>query len=253
MNKQITDSMLDILENHCDFDDGNIVRIGKQLDRKEYVQVNQMFEALGGKWNKKAKGHVFSENPKVLVDNAVSTGGFSFEKPTKYGFFPTPSKLAKEVVARTDIKAGMLVLEPSAGLGAIAFEAGSVVGVDNVHCVELQEKNVILLRKTFKNVIQGDFMGVPVNPIYDRVVMNPPFEKQADIDHVIRAYSFLKAGGVLTAILSAGTSFRTNRKAEDFRTWIKTLGSKIEDLPEGSFKESGTMTNTVIVTLKKPS
>ena len=44
---------------------------------------------------------------------------------------------------------------------------------------------------------EPDFMKarVPMDGAqFDAVVMNPPFEKQADIDHVLHAYKMLKPG-----------------------------------------------------------
>jgi hypothetical protein len=85
---------------------------------------------------------------------------------------------------------------------------------------------------------------------FDRVVMNPPFADQADIAHVTHALTFLKEGGKLVAIMSAGMSFRTDRKATAFRATIERMGGTIETLPPDSFKVSGTGVNTVMVQVK---
>jgi hypothetical protein len=44
-----------------------------------------------------------------------------------------------------------------------------------------------------------DFMEMPAAGEFDRVLMNPPFEKQQDIDHVRRAFDHLKPGGRLSS------------------------------------------------------
>jgi type I restriction-modification system DNA methylase subunit len=88
---------------------------------------------------------------------------------------------------------------------------------------------------------------------FDRVIMNPPFANQADIAHVTHALKFLNYGGRLVAIMSAGVSFRGDRKATGFREMVEKLGGVIEPLPEGSFKEAGTSVNAVMVTLDAPS
>ena len=73
--------------------------------------------------------------------------------------------------------------------------------------------------------------------------------KQADIKHVQHALRFLKPDGLLTSVMSAGVSFRDNRLTQDFRDLIRARGGDIEALPEGAFKASGTMVNTIIATI----
>ena len=82
--------------------------------------------------------------------------------------------------------------------------------------------------------------------------MNPPFADQADIDHVTHALSFLKPGGKLVAIMSAGVTFREDRKASDFRALIWGMGGTMNELPEDSFKQSGTNVRTVLVEVRAP-
>ena len=38
---------------------GSSLVIPDQLDRKLYVKTNKVLEAAGGKWNRKARAHVF--------------------------------------------------------------------------------------------------------------------------------------------------------------------------------------------------
>jgi hypothetical protein len=82
--------------------------------------------------------------------------------------------------------------------------------------------------------------------------MNPPFAGQADIEHVTHALNFLKPGGKLVAIMSAGVTFRQDRKAADFRALIWGMGGTIEELPEDAFKQSGTSVRTVLVEVCPP-
>ena len=80
--------------------------------------------------------------------------------------------------------------------------------------------------------------------------MNPPFENQKDIDHVNHAFSLLKDGGKLISIMSASVKFRKNKKTKEFRELIDENGFII-DLPEKSFKDSGTLVHTIMVVLNK--
>jgi hypothetical protein len=70
--------------------------------------------------------------------------------------------------------------------------------------------------------------------------MNPPFENGADIKHITHAISFLKPGGRLVAICANGP--RQNEK-------LRPLADTWEPLPDGTFKESGTGVNTVLLTI----
>lgn len=230
---------------------GNIIFLTcGQLDRKQYQAVNEVLENMGGKWNRKEKGHVFPEDPADKLESVLLTG--EIIPPKKYGYFPTPSAQAEEVVAQAGIVPGMTVLEPSAGRGALALPSAHVTGKENVFCYELLDDNCKSLQGHGLQFTQADFLTISPNGVrYDRIVMNPPFEKQADIDHVLHAWKFLKPGGRLVSIMSAGVLFRDNKKTTAFRDLANEHGT-IERLPEGSFKESGTGVNTVIVVMDKP-
>ena len=79
--------------------------------------------------------------------------------------------------------------------------------------------------------------------------MNPPFEKQADIDHVTAAFKLLKPGGILVTIMSAGVLFRENKKTVVFREQIMGPNQVyLDDLPAGTFDR--TMVKTIILVLK---
>ncbi|MHA1417319.1 MAG: N-6 DNA methylase [Candidatus Heimdallarchaeaceae archaeon] len=226
--------------------DGNVIFLTcGQLDRKQYIAVNKVLEAMGGKWNRKIKGHIFSENPTEKLEQVLLYGEIKTHK--EYGFFPTPAKIAKKIIEFADIKSGMFVLEPSAGQGGIADFVPKNCHLD---CIELLPENVIILKKKGYKVQQGDFLSFKPNPIYHRIVMNPPFEKQQDIAHVKHAWKFLRKGGKLVSIMSAGIIFRENKKTLEFREMVNSYGY-IEKLPEDSFKESGTKVNTCIVILEK--
>ena len=83
----------------------------------------------------------------------------------------------------------------------------------------------------------ADFLELSPDDLgtFDRVVMNPPFEKAQDVAHVRHAFQFLKPGGVLAAIVSAGVTFRTDAVYSDFREWFEELGGILHELPAGSF------------------
>jgi hypothetical protein len=86
---------------------------------------------------------------------------------------------------------------------------------------------------------------------FDRVIMNPPFEKQADIDHVRKAFSVLKPHGILVSVMAPGFEFRQDRKSTEFRAWLNNVGGIWEALPDGAFKTSGTGIGTRLVVIEK--
>lgn len=176
------------------------------------------------------------------------------------GYFPTPQPVIDLMLDYADIKPDHLVLEPSAGHGAIAdaiAEAGAI------HVCEINHTlREILYAKGFE-IIADDFAGLQpaggYNPegatvapcCYDRILMNPPFENLQDIEHIQHAFKFLKSGGRLVSIMSPSAFFRSDRKSESFRAWFKSLGGEKYDLPALSFKVSGTNINTVLIVIDK--
>lgn len=227
--------------------DGNSLFLVGQLDRRLYERTNKVLEAAGGKWNRKAKAHIFDGGAADAMEQIILTGEITV--PQDFGFFPTPAPVVERLIELADIAPGMTALEPSAGTGNIVaglHAAGAVVDA-----IELLDKNIAALKTQGLATLigTGDFLETPVQPLYDRVVMNPPFERQADIKHVAHALRFLKPDGLLVSVMSASVTFRDNKLTADFRALIRERGGDIEALPEGSFKSSGTGVNTVIVTI----
>ena len=229
---------------------GNTMTLQGQLERKLYVAAAKVIEAAGGKWNRGAQAHVFPDDAASAVDPIILTGEVISAKKDFQAFY-TPEDLAYDVVARADVRPGMTVLEPNAGKGALVIPAHKAGGV--VSCIDINEDAMRKIPHGYaRNTYVGNFLGVQPDNFkpFDRVVMNPPFARQADIDHVMHALRFLKVGGILTAIMSAGVEFREDRKAKDFRNLIVPFErGTIERLPQNSFAASGTNVNTVLVTL----
>jgi len=72
---------------------------------------------------------------------------------------------------------------------------------------------------------------------YDRIIMNPPFSDRRDAEHVRHAYSLLRPGGRIVAIMGEGVFFGQDKRAQDFRDWLDSVGGTSEKLPEGSFMD----------------
>jgi methylase of polypeptide subunit release factors len=181
---------------------GNVAYIDRPLERELYMRVNKVLEALGGKWNRKVRGHVFES-------------------------------------------------DPSAGRGAIADAVRAACPECRIETVEIDDKNRKVLKEKGYKIVGKDFMKFRPKGCYDRILMNPPFAKQQDIDHVMKAFRHLCPRGRLVAIMSAGAQFRANRKTLAFRALVEEKGV-FEDLPPGSFAAEGTMVNAILLTLDKP-
>lgn len=222
---------------------GSSLTLTGQLDRKLYERTNKVLEAAGGKWNRKAKAHVFTEDPAAVIDRVILTG--EIIAPKDFGFFPSPAGVVDRILEIAELEKGMIVLEPSAGHGAIALAAHAAGGV--VDCIELLPKNVAVLAAANLRVVEADFLTVTPSAHYDLVLMNPPFERQADIHHVMHARRFLSPHGRLVSVMSVGVTFRQDRLSVLFRELVRDSGGTFEPLPDGAFKSSGTMVRTVIV------
>ena len=92
---------------------------------------------------------------------------------------------------------------------------------------------------------------------FDKIVMNPPFEKGQDIDHVRHAYDLLKPNGRLVSIMSVSPFYHSGKKAQAFREWIDEVGAEVEDMDAGSFNKAElvrtTGVNSKIITIDKPA
>ena len=229
--------------------EGNQLFLTGQLDRKLYEKTNKVLEAAGGKWNRKAKSHVFESDAADRIDQIIVSGEVEIPKD-EFNYFPTPPDVVDRLMEIARIELGMLCLEPSAGRGAIAVAMHAAGAF--VHMIELMAANhqaLVDLGIPGSVVTMADFLMSCPNPVYDRVVMNPPFAKQADIKHVMHALKFMRPDGLLVSVMSAGVMFRDNRLTQDFRDLVRSRGGEIEALPDGAFKASGTMVNTVVVTI----
>ena len=87
---------------------------------------------------------------------------------------------------------------------------------------------------------------------YDVIFMNPPFEKHQDIEHVLHAYSLLKKGGRLVAIMAGNKKNSSQSKVNEFIDFVDDHGYMVEN-EEGAFKSAfrSTNVNTVTVYLEK--
>ena len=229
---------------------GDVLKLPEeQLDRDLYVKVDKALKAIGGRWNRKAGGHVFGETDSAERLAAILATG-EVRPIDKLGYFPTPAPLVDRLLELAEVGPEHTVLEPSAGQGAISRRLLEIVPAAQLHVVELQQKHAdILAGQGYEHLTVGDFMEADFPCRFDRIVMNPPFERLQDIDHVTRAFGLLGPGGRLVSVMAAAAG--TRHKVQEFLTLRDRYGFS-ERNQDGAFKESGTGVNTITVLLEKP-
>lgn len=168
--------------------------------------------------------------------------------------FPTPSELARRMVQEADVQPGHRVLEPSAGTGNIvdAIHSANLAAGHTSDIIAVEINLQLAHRLAFNSalggsrVIPGDFMEQNGNlGTFDRIVMNPPFVNAQDIAHIKHAAKFLKPGGRLVAICAGGP-----RQERELKPLAEDSGGIWEPLPSGTFKDSGTNVNTVLLIIE---
>jgi protein-L-isoaspartate O-methyltransferase len=157
--------------------------------------------------------------------------------------FPTPSELAARVVELADIQPGHAVLEPSAGTGNLLAALPNVRPGGSVTAVEINQSLADALRETADETRCADFLQCNGDlGTFDRIVMNPPFERGADIEHIKHAATMLKPGGRLVAICANGPRQRFHLKDSG-------IASQWFDLPDDTFKLAGTGVRTALLVI----
>ena len=238
------------------FIDGNVLRkITTQLDAATYKALNKTLEHAGGKWSRSAQGHVFPAGG-IRTLLASLDAGESTDHIAEHQFFPTPPEIASDIAmhAMMGRKSRQRVLEPSAGDGVLARAVKRLDGTSEIMCVEIRPEACLDLRRTGQfDVRQGDFLGMSPAFLgdFDVIVMNPPFTKDADIRHILHAWTFLRPGGKLVSLCSPGFTF-------SMRGLKKTLNELLFDregdhriLPRAQFGR--TELEVAMIQLEKPA
>jgi methylase of polypeptide subunit release factors len=148
------------------------------------------------------------------------------------------------------------VLEPSAGQGAIVKAIHRATGEGlTVHCFEAMPVNITILNKLSPIKFWGeDFLNLDASleiGKFDRIIANPPFAKNQDIDHIRAMYDILEEEGTLVSIAGKHWQLSANKKETSFREWLDEVGADVIELSRGMFKESGTEIATCIIVIKK--
>lgn len=237
---------------------GLVVRLPDgQLDRALYLEVKAKLELIGGKWNTKEKGFLFKTDPEELL--ARVAGGERVNLQKQYQYFPTPKKVADKLVKLAGVREGETILEPSAGQGAIIDSIRAAAPENMVFYVEKMPTNSHILKQKYQdqeNIFSmfaddDDFLNL-AGESFDKIVANPPFSGNQDIQHIMKMWDLLKPGGRLVSLASRHFQFAEGRVEKEFREFLGANRATTTDVPAGAFKESGTNIATCIIVLNKP-
>lgn len=178
---------------------------GAGVDKHVADEVRAVLAAIGG--SPREGSTIFWEfdyEPAEVLQEILISGCIPDAK--SYQFYPTPERLARLVVELAGEGAGEDAqwLEPSAGMGGLA----EFMPKDRTVCVERAEMHCKVLQGRGFNAICADFLewseGRGLAGSFDRVAMNPPFDRGQWRAHLDHAAALVRPGGRLVAILPSG-------------------------------------------------
>lgn len=236
---------------HCTLEN-NVLKLPQvQFNKKSYAEAKKWIEEAGGTWQGgKVQGFIFPFNPERVF--SILQAGQRYNLQQEYQFFETPPEVADWLVMLAGgIHEDDTVLEPSAGRGALIKAIHRACPSVMVECYELMPENREFLH-ALDNVIllDEDFTKDSVGS-YTKIIANPPFANNQDIEHVILMYERLEKGGTLAAITSPHWKFASERKCVAFREWLEEVHGQVYEIGSGEFKESGTGISTLAIVIKK--
>lgn len=234
----------------CTLED-NIMRLPQvQFTRKCYLEVKNRILDAGGKWNGQLNGFTFDFNAQRIFN--ILKSGKRCNLQQEFQYFATPDEIADIAVGKfTSLWEGHSILEPSAGRGSLVNAVRRRCPGAVVDCYELMPENIEHLGKVDgAHIVGRDFCNC--HDKYDRIIANPPFANNQDIDHLYMMYEHLNVGGELSCIVSQHWKFADDKKCAHFRKWLDMNEADITDFDKGEFRESGTNVGTSLIFLKKP-
>lgn len=251
-------------------DDHSVTLPPGQLDRPVYVEVNKVLTRIagGGQWNRNAKAHLFSEDPRSALAALLGDGGevaMPVDSDKLLSFWSTPRPVAEWMCSLAFTGAlgrPNLILEPSAGDGALAQVIRERAPDANLTCVEVDERRAAKCCEVVgydDHVFGMDFrdFAATAPAVYDTVVMNPPFTEEGNpiawVDHITLALDLLVPGGRLVSVVPTSWAFREHRKIDALREQVYSTGQgRTEWLPEESFAAVGTGVRTGLLVVTVP-
>lgn len=241
--------------------EGNILRIEEKLDPATYKQVRKVLDNCGGTWNRGIQGHLFG--PTGIRDMLASLdAGKSVDPVNEHQVFYTPASVARDMaqlaMMRTPNGRTLRMLEPSVGGAALVHAALRIDPTLAVVAVEIRQEACLTLPIDLRSnprfeVHPADFLSLTPSDIglFDLILMNPPFAKGQDLEHIRHAAAFLHPGGTLCAIAWPAFMTPSTRKQRAFSDWLKELEADVERLPESKFGRTSLSVARILLTKPK--
>ena len=236
---------------HCTLEN-NILKLPQvQFNKKSYADAKKWIEEAGGSWQGgKVQGFTFPFNAERVF--SILKEGRRCNLQQEYQFFETPDSVADWLIMLAGgIHEDDTVLEPSAGRGALIKAIHRACPSVMVECYELMPENREFLHSLGNVILLGEDFAKDSVGSYSKIIANPPFANNQDIDHVRLMYDRLEEGGTLAAITSPHWKFASEKKCDVFRRWIDEVHGQVFEIGAGEFKESGTSISTMAIVIKK--
>lgn len=156
-----------------------------------------------------------------------------------YEKFFTYPETADFMVKLLDPKSFELILEPSAGNGALVKALRKVSKKSYIHAIELNKKWEPYLKKISDSYEIADFLTAKTLNIFDKCIANPPFGNGVNLeDHFSCILSIVKKGGKIVMIVP-----------EDFNPGVDHISHSLENWSKNS---DGTTTPIKIIEFSNP-
>lgn len=114
----------------------------------------------------------------------------------------TSQAVIDAMLSKTSIQSHHRVLEPSAGIGVLADGIMAYYSNCDLHCVELNERCVDVLKSKGYQAQRCNFLHYVPKERYDRIIASPTFKDNIDCDHVRHMYEMLSDGGEIVSLMS---------------------------------------------------
>lgn len=155
----------------------------------------------------------------------------------------SPPELVTEMLAAVTLDEKSRVLEPEAGSGRIADAVKAVT--PHVDCVEWMCTLRELLTLKGHHLIGDDFLALTPQPVYDAVLMNPPFSRECE--HIQHAFQFLRPGGTLVSVCTGRVISSEQRKFKEFQGWLAEHTHSVQKVQNIKFEMTGVSVMLLII------
>jgi hypothetical protein len=206
----------------------NCVTLSNDLSKHVRAETEAVLSALGGVQT--GQGWQFDYPPLPLITSVAVSGVVPDGKT--HQFYPTPPEVAARAIELAEIQPEHVCLEPSAGIGNLA-----ALMPRSTLCIEVAALRCDVLRARGHVVEQADFLTWAADArikgrLFDRVVMNPPFDGGRWQAHLLAASRLVKPSGRLVAILPSGAG--RNAAFDPTGEWTVTYPARFDNAFAGA-------------------